>query len=171
VRPGFELGYEEGGKYYIYNHLRFNVLVHPTHGEYMRARQGMDSAVLGNIDARKLLGARGGGGAAAGAAAGGAARKLQGAEPPGGFCGGERGGSGWGPGSPSGGWAGGAPRVDGPTVRWALTWIPCCVHPTHCALALRAPPPAARAPARPSSRHACARPPAPPRSQAPAARP
>lgn len=56
VRPGFELGFEEEGKYYIQNHLQFNVLVHPTHGEYMRARQGLqDAAVLENIDARRRL--------------------------------------------------------------------------------------------------------------------
>jgi hypothetical protein len=40
VRPGFDLGFEEGGKYYVHNHLRFNILVHPTHGEYSRGRQG-----------------------------------------------------------------------------------------------------------------------------------
>eukprot|EP00882_Tetradesmus_deserticola_P003503 GHRQ01003706.1.p1 GENE.GHRQ01003706.1~~GHRQ01003706.1.p1 ORF type:complete len:729 (+),score=377.08 GHRQ01003706.1:96-2189(+) len=56
VRPGFELGYQEDGKYYIFNHLQFNILVHPTHGEYMRARQGFrDAAVLDNIDARRML--------------------------------------------------------------------------------------------------------------------
>lgn len=27
MRPGFELGYKEGGKYYIHNHLVFNILV------------------------------------------------------------------------------------------------------------------------------------------------
>lgn len=59
VRPGFELGYEEGGKFYVKNHLQFNILVHPTHGEYMRARQGYkDAAMLENIDARRLLSRR-----------------------------------------------------------------------------------------------------------------
>lgn len=59
MRPGFELGYEEDGKYYVRNHLQFNILVHPTHGEYMRARQGYkDAAVLENIDARRLLSRR-----------------------------------------------------------------------------------------------------------------
>lgn len=82
VRPGFELGFEEKGKYYVYNHLRFNVLVHPTHGEYLRARQGMESAALGNIDARKLLGAP-----AAGAGVG-AGRELMQAK-------GERGAKAW----------------------------------------------------------------------------
>lgn len=56
VRPGFELGYKDGDRYYIRNHLQFNILVHPTHGEYMRARQGYkDAAVLDNVNARKLL--------------------------------------------------------------------------------------------------------------------
>jgi hypothetical protein len=56
VRPGFELGFKEGDKYYIKNHLQFNILVHPTHGEYMRARQGYkDAAVLDNVNARKML--------------------------------------------------------------------------------------------------------------------
>lgn len=56
MRPGFELGYEEDGKFYVFNHLQFNILVHPTHGEYMRARQGFkDAAVLDNIDARRML--------------------------------------------------------------------------------------------------------------------
>jgi hypothetical protein len=56
VRPGFELGFKVNGKYYIRNHLQFNILVHPTHGEYMRARQGAkDGAVLDNVNARKLL--------------------------------------------------------------------------------------------------------------------
>lgn len=57
VRPGFELGYEDGGKFYVYNHLRFNVLVHPTHGEYMRARQ---ISKVGGSSARRLLSATGG---------------------------------------------------------------------------------------------------------------
>lgn len=56
VRPGFELGFKDGDRYYIRNHLQFNILVHPTHGEYMRARQGYkDAAVLDNVNARKLL--------------------------------------------------------------------------------------------------------------------
>jgi len=59
VRPGFELGFKEGDTYYIRNHLQFNILVHPTHGEYMRARQGYkDAAVLDNVNARKLLASR-----------------------------------------------------------------------------------------------------------------
>lgn len=82
VRPGFELGYEENGKYYVKNHLQFNILVHPTHGEYMRARQGYkDAAVLENIDARRLMLRRqlldAGVPAEQLAAAGSAARSLQ----------------------------------------------------------------------------------------------
>lgn len=59
MRPGFELGFKEGDQYYIRNHLQFNILVHPTHGEYMRARQGYkDAAVLDNVNARKMLASR-----------------------------------------------------------------------------------------------------------------
>jgi transmembrane 9 superfamily member 2/4 len=59
VRPGFELGFKEGDKYFIKNHLQFNVLVHPTHGEYMRARESLrDAAVLDSIDARRRAASR-----------------------------------------------------------------------------------------------------------------
>lgn len=58
VRPGFELGFKENGKYYIYNHLVFNVLVHKTHGEYTAARKKYGDAVAEGLDARKLLGKR-----------------------------------------------------------------------------------------------------------------
>ena len=54
IRAGFELGFKEGDKYYINNHLTFNILVHPTHGEYMRARQQYKSAaLLDNMDAKR----------------------------------------------------------------------------------------------------------------------
>jgi transmembrane 9 superfamily protein 2/4 len=54
IRPGFELGFKEGDKYFIYNHLTFNILVHPTHGEYMRARQQYkNAALLDNMDAKR----------------------------------------------------------------------------------------------------------------------
>eukprot|EP00798_Chlamydomonas_sp_ICE-L_P031785 gene31786-6982_t len=49
VRPGFELGFQSDGKYYIYNHLVFNVLVYLTHGEYTAAEamtQGLTSNAL-----------------------------------------------------------------------------------------------------------------------------
>ena len=54
VRPGFELGYKtEDGKYFIYNHLVFNVLVSLTHGEYAAAMQKFDS--LENLETRRKL--------------------------------------------------------------------------------------------------------------------
>jgi transmembrane 9 superfamily member 2/4 len=47
VRPGFELGYKQDGKYFIYNHLVFNILVSLTHGEYTAAKeQGKAMAAL-----------------------------------------------------------------------------------------------------------------------------
>ena len=54
VRPGFELGYkDEAGKYFIYNHLVFNVLVSLTHGEYTAAMKTADT--LSSIEARRKL--------------------------------------------------------------------------------------------------------------------
>ena len=35
MRPGFELGYVKDGKYYIHNHLVFNILVYLTHGGWV----------------------------------------------------------------------------------------------------------------------------------------
>lgn len=56
MRPGFELGYKDGNKYYINNHLVFNVLVYQTHGEYTAAKKKFgDSLALESLDARKLL--------------------------------------------------------------------------------------------------------------------
>jgi len=34
VRPGFEVGYKVGDKYYVNNHLMFKVLVHESNGQY-----------------------------------------------------------------------------------------------------------------------------------------
>jgi hypothetical protein len=39
VRPGFELGYTANNKYYIYNHLVLNVLIHQVSGDFLRAKQ------------------------------------------------------------------------------------------------------------------------------------
>ena len=47
VRPGFELGYKEGGRHFIHNHLRFNVLVHPSDGEYGNAARAGGGAAGG----------------------------------------------------------------------------------------------------------------------------
>lgn len=41
VRPGYEVGYEADGKYYINNHLMFKILVHQTNGQYKRMREQM----------------------------------------------------------------------------------------------------------------------------------
>ena len=38
---GDQVGYEEGGKYYINNHLMFKILVHRTNGQYTRSRENM----------------------------------------------------------------------------------------------------------------------------------
>ncbi|KIY92886.1 Putative phagocytic receptor 1a Flags:Precursor [Monoraphidium neglectum] len=67
VRPGFDLGFRDGDKYYINNHLRFTVLVHPTNGEYTWRPAGGTG-----LDRRRLL-AGATAGAAAGALGGGAA--------------------------------------------------------------------------------------------------
>lgn len=36
-----QVGYEDGGKYYINNHLMFKILVHRTNGQYTRSRENM----------------------------------------------------------------------------------------------------------------------------------
>lgn len=55
VRPGFELGYKENGKYYVYNHLVFNILTYQTHGEYTAAKDKYkDALALEGLDTRKL---------------------------------------------------------------------------------------------------------------------
>jgi transmembrane 9 superfamily protein 2/4 len=54
VRPGFELGYKRDGKYYINNHLVFNILVYMTHGEYTAARKEYGNALQAEaIDAHR----------------------------------------------------------------------------------------------------------------------
>eukprot|EP00775_Hariotina_reticulata_P011626 gene11626-11770_t len=56
IQPGYFIGQEEEGRYFLNNHLQFRILYHKTHGEYMRAKSGFNrAAVLENIDARKLL--------------------------------------------------------------------------------------------------------------------
>ncbi|KAG1662997.1 hypothetical protein FOA52_000568 [Chlamydomonas sp. UWO 241] len=57
VRPGFELGYKDPstGKYYIYNHIAFNILITLTHGEYMAARQQADVMALLDSTVRRHL--------------------------------------------------------------------------------------------------------------------
>lgn len=36
-----QVGYEDGGKYYVKNHLMLEILVHKTNGQYTRARANM----------------------------------------------------------------------------------------------------------------------------------
>jgi len=55
VRPGFELGYKVDGKYYINNHLVFNILTYLTHGEYLAATKQYQTLVAAEMDTRKLL--------------------------------------------------------------------------------------------------------------------
>ena len=39
VRPGYEVGFEQDGKYYINNHLMFTILLHRTNGQYSRIQK------------------------------------------------------------------------------------------------------------------------------------
>ena len=39
IRPGFEVGYEQDGKYYVNNHLMYSILLHKTNGQYTRAQK------------------------------------------------------------------------------------------------------------------------------------
>ena len=41
IRPGFELGYEADGKFYVNNHLSFTILYHRTNGQYTRAQMDL----------------------------------------------------------------------------------------------------------------------------------
>eukprot|EP00798_Chlamydomonas_sp_ICE-L_P015250 gene15250-21332_t len=63
VRPGFELGYKDSaGKYFINNHLSFNILVYRTHGEYTAAREQYDGdALVNGMDFRRQLSRKMGG--------------------------------------------------------------------------------------------------------------
>ena len=47
VRPGFELGFKKNGKYYINNHLVFNILVYETHGEFTAAKKRCAASSVG----------------------------------------------------------------------------------------------------------------------------
>jgi transmembrane 9 superfamily protein 2/4 len=59
VRPGFEVGYELNGKYYVNNHLMFKILVHETNGQYTLGKKASDAELqaAANIEAggRRLL--------------------------------------------------------------------------------------------------------------------
>lgn len=43
MRPGFEVGYELNGKYYVNNHLMFKILVHETNGQYTMGKRASDA--------------------------------------------------------------------------------------------------------------------------------
>lgn len=54
MRPGYELGFKDNGKYYIFNHLVFNVLVTRSHGEYIAALDKTNSLSAGlDMDSRR----------------------------------------------------------------------------------------------------------------------
>lgn len=56
IRPGYEVGYEREGKYYLNNHLMFKILVHKTNGQYTRARENMaEIEAAAVIEARRFL--------------------------------------------------------------------------------------------------------------------
>jgi len=58
VRPGFELGFKKDGKYYINNHLVFNILVYETHGEFTAAKKRYESTLAAEaLEARRRLSA------------------------------------------------------------------------------------------------------------------
>ena len=46
MRPGFDIGSEDSGNFYVNNHLMFKILVHKTNGQYTRARQEMNIAEI-----------------------------------------------------------------------------------------------------------------------------
>lgn len=39
IRPGFEVGYEQDGKFFVNNHIMFTILLHRTNGQYTRAQK------------------------------------------------------------------------------------------------------------------------------------
>ncbi len=46
MRPGFDVGSEEGGNFYVNNHIMFKILVHKTNGQYTRAQSQMNFAEI-----------------------------------------------------------------------------------------------------------------------------
>lgn len=58
VRPGYEVGYQVGDKYFINNHLMFKVLVHETHGQYTMSQLDeaeVEAAAAVEAGGRRLL--------------------------------------------------------------------------------------------------------------------
>jgi transmembrane 9 superfamily protein 2/4 len=58
VSQGVDVGFKDGDRHYVFNHLVFKVLVHPTHGEYLKARQDSAAALLESVDARRKMSRR-----------------------------------------------------------------------------------------------------------------
>jgi transmembrane 9 superfamily member 2/4 len=59
VRPGFEVGYRVGDRYFVNNHLMFKVLVHESNGQYSRMRIAeaeLEAAAAAEATGRRLLG-------------------------------------------------------------------------------------------------------------------
>ncbi|KAK9828352.1 hypothetical protein WJX74_010345 [Apatococcus lobatus] len=46
MRPGFDIGSEDSGNFYVNNHLMFKILVHKTNGQYTRAQKQMNIAEI-----------------------------------------------------------------------------------------------------------------------------
>lgn len=58
VRPGYEVGYKAGDRYYVNNHLMFKVLVHETNGQYSRFMQNqaeLEAAAAAEATGRRML--------------------------------------------------------------------------------------------------------------------
>lgn len=58
VRPGFEVGFKVGDRYYVNNHLMFKVLVHESNGQYARMRQNeaeLEAAAAAETTGRRML--------------------------------------------------------------------------------------------------------------------
>jgi transmembrane 9 superfamily protein 2/4 len=69
VSQGVDVGFKDGDRHYVFNHLVFKVLVHPTHGEYLKARRDSAAALLESVDARRRRSLLAAGAASAEAAA------------------------------------------------------------------------------------------------------
>ena len=39
VTPGYEVGFQVDGQYYVNNHLMFRILIHKTNGQFTRSRE------------------------------------------------------------------------------------------------------------------------------------
>lgn len=55
IQTGFLLGFKVEGKHYIHNHLAFNVLIHPTKGEYVKQYEEQQSIAEANTYGKRRL--------------------------------------------------------------------------------------------------------------------